>query len=88
MIEPEDVAAVRLWTFNLGFYNMVWGAGAIAGAVMLAIGEPVAGRTLLMFTSIGHVIMGLILLISERRLWRNAVAEAALPLLIVILLLL
>lgn len=88
LIEPKDVDAVRLWTFNLGFYNMVWGAGAIVGTVMLAAGDPVAGRALLMFTSIGHVILGLILLISERRLWSSAVAEAALPLVIVILLLL
>jgi hypothetical protein len=45
------------------------------------------GRALLLFTCLGHVFLGLLLLITERRLWANGVAEAALPLVIVILLL-
>ncbi|BCW67512.1 hypothetical protein NicSoilB4_22750 [Arthrobacter sp. NicSoilB4] len=85
LIRPEDTEAVRLWTFNLGFYNMIWGAGAIAGAVMLA--EPAAGRALLLFTCLGHVLLGIILVLSERRLWASAIAEALLPAVIAVLLL-
>lgn len=88
LIMPEDVAAVRMWTFNLGFYNMIWGVGAIIGAVLLAGAEPAAGRALLLFTAAGHVILGVILVLSERRLWASAIAEALLPAVIVVLLLL
>ena len=87
LIEPGDTDAVRLWTVNLGFYNMVWGVGAIIGAIMLAGPEPAAGWTLLLFTCLGHVLLGIILVLSERRLWASAIAEALLPALIAALLL-
>ena len=87
LIEPEDTDAVRLWTFNLGFYNMIWGVGAIIGAIILAGPEPAAGRTLLLFTCLGHGLLGIILVLSERRLWASAVAEALLPAVIALLLL-
>ncbi|WP_261382425.1 DUF1304 family protein [Arthrobacter sp. UKPF54-2] len=79
--------AVRMWTFNLGFYNMIWGIGAIIGALLLTGTEPAAGRALLLFTAAGHVILGVILVLSERRLWASAIAEALLPAVIVVLLL-
>ncbi|AOT05017.1 DUF1304 family protein [Arthrobacter sp. U41] len=87
LIRPEDTDAVRMWTFNLGFYNMIWGAGAIVGAVLLAGPEPAAGRTLLLFTCLGHVLLGIILVLSERRLWASAIAEALLPAVIAAMLL-
>ena len=88
LIKPEDTDAVRMWTFNLGFYNMIWGVGAIVGALMLTGAEPAAGRVLLLFTSLGHVLLGIILVLSERRLWASAIAEALLPAVITALLLL
>ena len=87
LIKPEDTDAVRMWTFNLGFYNTIWGVGAIAGAVMLTGAEPAAGRALLLFTCLGHVFLGIILVLSERRLWASAIAEALLPAVIAMLLL-
>ena len=86
LIKPQDMDAVRMWTFNLGFYNMIWGVGAIVGAVMLAGPGPAAGRALLLFTCLGHVFLGAILVLSERRLWASAIAEAALPAVIAVLL--
>ncbi|MGO4803813.1 DUF1304 family protein [Arthrobacter sp. 2MCAF15] len=87
LLQPDDVETVRLWTFNLGFYNVIWGIGAIAGAIALGGAEAAAGEALLMFTCAAHVALGLILFLSERRLWGNAIAEAALPLVIGVLLL-
>lgn len=87
LIKPEDTEAVRMWTFNLGFYNMIWGVGAIAGAIMLTGPEPAAGWSLLLFTCVGHVLLGIILVVSERRLWASAIAEALLPAVIAVLLL-
>ena len=87
LVKPDDIETVRLWTFNLGFYNVIWGIGAIAGALVLGGADAAAGEALLMFTCVAHVALGLILFLSERRLWGNAIAEAILPLIITILLL-
>ena len=87
LIKPEDTEIVRMWVFNLGFYNMIWGVGAIIGAVLLTGPEPAAGKALLLFASLGHVLLGLILVLSERRLWASAIAEALLPAVIAVLLL-
>ncbi|KUM41105.1 DUF1304 family protein [Arthrobacter sp. EPSL27] len=87
LIKPEDTETVRMWVFNLGFYNMIWGVGAIIGAVLLTGPEPAAGKALLLFTSLGHVLLGIILVLSERRLWASAIAEALLPAVIAVLLL-
>lgn len=83
----EDVDSVRLWTLNLGFYNVIWGIGVIVGALMLGGAESDAGLTLLRFIAVAHLILGIILFLSERRLWANAIAEASLPLVITVLLL-
>ncbi|WP_427130727.1 DUF1304 family protein [Pseudarthrobacter sp. S9] len=87
LVDAEDTDTVRLWTFNLGFYNVIWGIGAIVGALMLGGGAAAAGRTLLLVTCVGHVVLGIILYLSERRLWASAIAEALPPLFITILLL-
>lgn len=87
LVDPQDTDTVRLWTFNLGFYNVIWGIGAITGALMLAGTEAAAGRTLLLFTCVAHVILGIILFLSERRLWASATAEALPPAVITVLLL-
>ncbi|GAA2136606.1 hypothetical protein GCM10009825_21950 [Arthrobacter humicola] len=85
--DPDDVETVRLRTLNLGIYNVIWGIGAIVGAVMLGGADSDEGRTLLLFTCVAHVILGTDLLLSERRLWGSALAEAGPPLIITILLL-
>ncbi|SDP53173.1 Protein of unknown function [Arthrobacter sp. ok909] len=85
--EPDGVQAAWLGTLNLGFYNVIWGIGAIAGAIMLGGADSAGGRTLLLFTCVAHVILGTDLLLSERRLWGSALAEAGPPLIITILLL-
>ena len=51
-----------------------------------SLAEPAAGRVLLIFASVGHVLLGVILVLSERRLWASGNAEALLPAVIVVLL--
>ncbi|SKB82565.1 Protein of unknown function [Arthrobacter sp. 49Tsu3.1M3] len=86
LIDSEAERA-RLWTFNLGFYNVIWGIGAVAGALMLAGPDAMAGQAVLLITCVGHMGLSLVMFFSERRLWRLAVAEGFLPLTITILLL-
>ncbi len=88
LIEPKDTAAVRLWTVNLGFYNMVWGVGAIIGALLLGGANHQAGHAVLLFACVAHVILGIVLVVSERRLWVSGIGQSLLPLVIAVLLLL
>ena len=52
-------------------------------------GEPTTrpDSRVLLFTCVAHVVLGLILFLSERRLWGSALAEAVLPLVITVLVL-
>jgi len=88
LIRPQDEAAVRLWTINLGFYNMVWGLVLIAGVFIAAGGRTASGEAIIVFTCIAHVVLGVVLWFSERRLWQSALAQAILPLIVLLLLLL
>ena len=75
-IRPEDRRAVRLWTVNQGFYNMMYGAGALVGVLLVNTGQETVGRTLVLFTAASHVVLGIVLVVSEPKLWRGAVGQA------------
>lgn len=82
LIKPEDTAAVRMWTFNLGFYNIIWGLFGIAGVVFVNSGEVTVGRTMVALMCIAHAILGMILIVSERRLWISAIGQSIFPVVI------
>lgn len=83
-IRPEDHGAVHLWVVNLGFYNIVYGLGAFAGVVLALTGLTVAAATLVVFVCISHIVLAAVLLVVERKLWRNSIYEAVLPVAILI----
>lgn len=83
-IRPEDHGAVRLWVVNLGFYNIVYGLGALAGVILALTGQTVAAATLVVFVCISHIVLAAVLLVVERKLWRNSIYEAVLPVAILI----
>ncbi|AUZ35558.1 DUF1304 domain-containing protein [Arthrobacter sp. PGP41] len=82
LIKPEDTDAVRLWTVNVGFYNIVWGLFGIAGVVLANSGEVTVGRTVVAMMCIAHAILGMVLIISERRLWLSGIGQSFLPVVI------
>jgi uncharacterized membrane protein len=84
LIEPRDTAVVRLWTMNVGFYNMVFGLAILTGVVILNVGDTTVGRTLVYMVCFSHIILGIVLAFVEPRLWRNAVGQASLPLLVLL----
>jgi putative membrane protein len=45
----NDVPAVRLWSFNQGFYNLFLAVGAITGVLALNTGRDTAGRALVIY---------------------------------------
>jgi uncharacterized membrane protein len=82
LIRPEDTGAVRLWTVNVGFYNIVWGLFGIAGVVIANSGDVATGRTIVTMMCIAHAILGIVLVISEPRLWLSGIGQSFLPLVI------
>ena len=79
LIEPGDRDAVRLWTVNVGFYNITLAAGLATGLFLVSRGYLTEGRTLVLFVAAAHVFLGAVLLVSERRLWASALGQAVPP---------
>jgi putative membrane protein len=75
LTEPRDFDAVRLWTVNLGFYNLTTAAALVAGVVLTQADHVAAGHALVTFTAAQHTFLAVVLVVSERRLWFNALLE-------------
>ena len=59
LIEPEEYDAVRLWTVNVGFYNLLMGHRADRGVVLREHDRVVVGRTTIVLTIAAlHVCSG------------------------------
>ncbi|CRK57554.1 hypothetical membrane protein [Alloactinosynnema sp. L-07] len=65
-VPTEDVPAVLLWSFNVGFYNLLLGSGTVIGLIALNTGDEVVGRTLVLYTCGFMAVAGVVLLISDR----------------------
>lgn len=65
-IPTEDVPAVRLWSFNVGFYNLFLALGAIAGVVALQLGHDAVGRALVVNACAFMFCAGIVLAVSDR----------------------
>ena len=65
-IPTADVPAVRLWSFNVGFYNLFLGCGAIAGVIFWIAGNDEVGRTLVIYTCLFMILAGVVLFVSDR----------------------
>ena len=68
-ILPEEAERARLGTFNLGLYNVIWGMGAFVGALLLGGADAAAGQSVLLIICVAHLGLGLLMFLSERRLW-------------------
>lgn len=79
LIEPRDYDAVRMWTINIGGHNLVSVLGIVLGLLLYHAGYPGEGRALVLFSVGSHVILGAILVASERRLWLSGIGEALIP---------
>src|SRR5262245_62036712 len=75
-VEP----GVFLWAFNQGFYNRFVPAGAIGGVIAYHSGQISAGRALTIYACAFMVAAGVVLVVSDRRLWRGALGQAVPPL--------
>jgi putative membrane protein len=65
-VPTEDVPAVRLWAFGVGFYNLFLGCGLIIGVVAWWMGQVVVGRTLVTYLCWLLFLAGIVLFIADR----------------------
>jgi putative membrane protein len=79
LIEPGQEATVRLWVVNQGFYNLFFGLAALTGVALARFGQADAGTALVVFTSLSMAVSGVVLFVTERRLWRSSIAQALPP---------
>src|SRR5262245_3614294 len=70
---------VFLWAFNQGFYNLFLAAGAIGGVVAYHAGPEIAARAITLFCCACMAGAGVVLFISNRKLWRGALGQAVPP---------
>jgi putative membrane protein len=75
-VEP----GVYLWAFNQGFYNLFVAAGAIGGIIALHAGHPTVGRALTLYACAFMAACGVVLVVSDRNLWRGALGQSVPPL--------
>lgn len=79
-----DVAAIRPWAFNQGWYNLFLAVGAIAGVVVAHAGDPLVGRTLALFSCACMLAAAAVLILSDRRMARGALIQGTAPLIAMI----
>jgi putative membrane protein len=65
-VATRDVPPVRMWAFNVGFYNLFLGSGTIAGVVLWWAGHECPGRTLVVYTCVFMFLAGIALFASDR----------------------
>jgi putative membrane protein len=82
--KPEPAAGVRLWAFNQGFYNLFLAAGPVAGLIAHYAGHESVGRALVIYGCAFMAACGVVLFISDRRLWRSMIGQSGPPLIAVI----
>lgn len=76
---PEPAEGVRLWAFNQGFYNLFLAAGPVAGLIAHYAGYTDVGRTLVVYGCAFMVGCGIVLFISDRKLWRSMIGQSGPP---------
>ena len=81
---PEPSEGVRLWAFNQGFYNLFLAAGPAAGLIAHYGGYTEVGRALVVYGCAFMAGCGIVLLISNRKLWRSMIGQSGPPLIALI----
>jgi putative membrane protein len=65
-LPADQVPAIRLWAFGVGFYNLFIGLGMIGGVVAWMLGYVTVGQTLVLYLLVFMFLSGLVLLVADR----------------------
>ncbi|GAA4725011.1 DUF1304 domain-containing protein [Phytohabitans rumicis] len=79
-VRAGDLAAVRPWAFNQGFYNLFLALGALGGLVVVWSSDDSAGRAVVVFACASMLAAALVLLASNLRMARAAAIQGLAPL--------
>lgn len=74
-----DAPEVALWRSGVAVYNLLLGAGLIAGFVALHTGDTTVGRTLIVYLCAFLIASALVFALSFPRLWRGALGQGLAP---------
>jgi putative membrane protein len=80
----EAIDAVRPMAFNQGFYNLFLAIGIAGGLLLVASGNAMTGRPIVLFSCACMVGAGVVLLASNRRFASAAALQAVPPLLAIV----
>lgn len=82
----EDAEVLRPMAFNQGVYNLFLALGVLVGLTLLGTGAAVeAGIALVLFALSCMVLAALVLVISNPRMLRAALAQGAVPAVAIVL---
>src|SRR3712207_1260667 len=79
-VRREELPVLRVWLVNQGFYNIVFGVGFLVGVCVAVSGDFNAALLLLVVLAAGQAVLGIVLLMTEPRLWLGAAVQTLLPL--------
>jgi putative membrane protein len=65
-IPTADVRPVRLWAFNVGFYNLFVACGLVGGVIVWMTGNEAVGRALVVYLCLFALLAGIALFASDR----------------------
>ena len=65
-IPTADVRPVRLWAFNVGFYNLFIACGLVGGVITWMTGNEAVGRALVIYLCLFALLAGIALFASDR----------------------
>ncbi|HEY6809494.1 MAG TPA: DUF1304 domain-containing protein [Propionibacteriaceae bacterium] len=65
-IPRADVPPVRLWAFNVGFYNLFIACGLVGGVAVWMSGNEAVGRALVIYLCLFAFLAGIALFTSDR----------------------
>jgi putative membrane protein len=65
-VPSADVPPVRLWAFNIGFYNLFIAGGLIAGVIIWINGNESVGRAYVIYLCLFAFLAGIALFASDR----------------------
>ena len=72
---PREASITQPLAYNQGFYNLFLAVGALLGVLLFTVGNPVAGLTLVSFTTACMLLAALVLVINDRHMARPALIQ-------------
>lgn len=76
-VKAQDVAAIKPWAFNQGFYNLFLAGGIFLGIYLRQTDATAFAGTILELYVLGFMVLaGLVLVLTMRKKWPAALVQA------------